>query len=246
MAVYRAAVPQGGKKRQREAHQLPAGRHGLPRSFVVNNQRERILSAVADVTSAAGYVDMSVEDICVTAGVSRRTFYDHYSDKRAAFLAAYDAVSAQLVEKVRNAFESADGFADGVYECLDAFLQFVASEPAFADMCIVEVMAAGPEAVERRKDAMQAFAALIQRGVDDQLPKRGRPPELVAETIVGGIYEVVYARIVQGRTAELPELLPDLMFSLLLPYVGHEAAKAEYRKAQRRLRRQDRPAPSRV
>lgn len=241
-----ATVAQGGKKRQREAHQLPAGRHGLPRSFVVSNQRERILAAVADVTSAAGYVDMSVEDICVTAGVSRRTFYDHYKDKRDAFLAAYDAVSAQLIEKVREAFESADDFSDGVCKCLTAFLEFVASEPAFADMCIVEVMAAGPEAVQRRKDAMRAFAALIQRGVDNQMPKRGRPPELVAETIVGGIYEVVYSRIVQGRTAELPELLPDLMFSVLLPYLGHDIATSEYRKAQRRLRRQHRPSPSRA
>jgi AcrR family transcriptional regulator len=229
-------VGQGGNKREREAHQLPAGRHGLSRSFVVSNQRERILAAVGDVTSLVGYGDMSVEDICVTAGVSRRTFYDQYGGKQEAFLAAYDAVSAQLIEKVREAYERSQGFGERVRESLTAFLEFVASEPAFADMCIVEVMAAGPEAVRRRNEAMRAFAALIQLGVNDELPERSRPPELVAETIVGGIYEVVYARVVEGRAEELPHLLPDLIYSVLLPYVGHEAATAENRTAQRVVR----------
>ena len=80
------------RRRARQPHQLPPGRHGLPRAFVASNQRERILDAVADVASLAGYASMSVEGIIATAGVSRRTFYDHFADKQEAFLAAYDAI----------------------------------------------------------------------------------------------------------------------------------------------------------
>ena len=78
------------RTRGRDLHQLPPGRHGLPRAFVAANQRERILSAVGDVASVAGYSDMTVEGVIVTAGVSRRTFYEHFKSKDEAFLAAFE------------------------------------------------------------------------------------------------------------------------------------------------------------
>jgi AcrR family transcriptional regulator len=211
--------PPGG----RQPHQLPPGRHGLPRSVVAHNQRERILDAVAEVVSLGGYAQMSVEDIVVTAGVSRRTFYDHFKSKEDVFLDAYDAVVAQVVATVQEAFAANTTFEDRVRECLGAFLGFVASEPAFADMCIVEVMVAGPRAVERRNLAMRAFVALIEQGAKE-IKGAHKPPPLAAETIVGGIYEVVYSRILQGEGAQLPALLPDLAYSLLVPFVGPEAA----------------------
>jgi AcrR family transcriptional regulator len=222
-------VAQRRRTRGREAHQLPPGRHGLPRAFVAQNQRERILSAVADVASAAGYRDMSVEDVIVTAGVSRRTFYEHFKNKEDAFLAAYDEVVSQLLAAVREAFESEDDVLGRLREGLAAFLNFIASEPAFARMCIVEALAAGPEAVSRRNAAMTAFAQII----DEQARELGtplKPPALTAETIVGGIYEVVYTRVVRGEIRDLPSLLPDLVYSAMLPYAGPDAALTEYRR----------------
>jgi AcrR family transcriptional regulator len=224
--MFQLDVPPKASRDKRQPHQLPPGRHGLSRSFVVSNQRERILSAVAYVTSAASYAEMSVEDIIVTAGLSRRTFYEHFKNKDDAFLAAYDAVSAQLVEQVVAAVEAADTFADQCSAGLRAFLGFAASEPAFARMCIVEVMAAGPEAIRRRNDTMRAFATLIHSKAEELLDG-AVPPPLTAETVVGGIYEVVYTRVLRGDIQELPALLPDLTYSALLPYTGVEAARAE-------------------
>jgi AcrR family transcriptional regulator len=219
------------RRRARQPHQLPPGRHGLPRSFVASNQRERILDAVADVASLAGYASMSVEGIIATAGVSRRTFYDHFSDKQEAFLAAYDAIVALLVDRVQSAFVANTTFAGRVRDCLAAFLSFLASEPRFADMCIVEVLAAGPEAVERRNGVMKAMAGLIQAAASE-LKDAPQAPPLIAETIVGGIYEVVYSRVLQGKTEELfEELQHDLCYSMMLPYIGHAAAKREAAKA---------------
>ena len=224
--MFRLDVPAKDSREKRQPHQLPPGRHGLPRSFVVSNQRERILSAVAYVTSAASYAEMSVEDIIVTAGVSRRTFYEHFKNKEDVYLAAYDAVSAQLVGQVVAAVEAADTFADQCAAGLRAFLEFAASEPAFARMCIVEVLAAGPEAIKRRNATMQAFAALIHSKAEELLEGK-IPPPLTAETVVGGIYEVVYTRVLRGEIQELPRLLPDLIYSSLLPYLGVEAAREE-------------------
>ncbi len=95
-------------------------------------------------------------------------------------------------------------------------------------MCIVEVMAAGPEAIERRAASVRAFAELVDQHARDLLDEQ--VPLLTAETIVGGIYEVVYTRVLRGETAELPSLLPDLVYSALLPYLGQAAALAERRR----------------
>jgi AcrR family transcriptional regulator len=203
----------------------------LPRAFVVENQRERILSAVADVTSVAGYREMSVEDVIVTAGVSRRTFYEHFKNKDDAFLAAYDAVLAQLFASVQAAFEREERGTDRLRAGLAAFLDFIAREPAFARMCIVEALAAGSEAVSRRNAAMAAFARIIDENARE-LGTPLHPPELTVETIVGGIYEVIYTRVVRGEIRELPRLLPDLMYSVVLPYAGPDAALAEYQRLQ--------------
>jgi AcrR family transcriptional regulator len=233
--MFPSALPdQPRKKRQREPYQLPAGRHGLSRQFVVANQRQRILAAVADVCSAAGYVAMSVEDIVVTSGVSRRTFYDNFRGKEDVYLAAYDEVTQQLLTKVYEAYEAADGLVAKVRDSLDAFLTFIAEEPAFADMCIVEVLAAGSTAIERRNRTMAAFADMIAKAAEAELPKSKLPPALTAETLVGGIYEVVYSRVLQGRGDELPALLPDLLFSVLLPYVGQETATSLLKHERRR------------
>jgi AcrR family transcriptional regulator len=229
-------VAESRKKRTREPHQLPAGRHGLPRQFVVANQRQRILDAVADVCSAAGYVAMSVEDVVVTSGVSRRTFYDNFRGKEDVFLAAYDEVVKQLLGKVLPAFDGAEGLVDKARESVRALLDFIVSEPAFADMCIVEVLAAGPAAIERRNGVMSVFSSMIDEAASAELPKTKRPSPVVAETLVGGIYEVIYSRLVAGKGDELPGLLPDLVFSLVLPYKGTEAASEVLKQERRRAK----------
>jgi AcrR family transcriptional regulator len=218
------------KAHQRAAHQLPPGRHGLSRTFVEENQRRRILDAVADVVSLAGYSGMSVEEIVSAAGVSRRTFYDNFKDKEDAFLTAFDTISLELAQSVRAAYDASETFPEGVIACLRAFLEFVAAHPQYADACIVEVLAAGPAALERRNAVMRAFAELTLQGAETE-PGSLHPPPLTAETIVGGIYEIVYARVLQGKTSDLPELLPDLAYSMMLPYLGHEAAEREAARA---------------
>jgi AcrR family transcriptional regulator len=213
----------------RAPHQLPPGRHGLSRGFVAANQRERMLDAVADVVSFKGYVAMSVEDIVSAAGVSRRTFYDNFKDKQEAFLDAFDAIGGELIRRVGVTYDASARFPDGVIAGLRAFLGFAAEEPRYADMCIVEVLAAGPAAIGRRNAVMKALAELLHTG-SQTVPNGIQPPALSAETVVGGVYEVVYSRVLQGQAGELLDLLPDLAYSMMLPYLGHEQAEREVRQ----------------
>jgi len=231
------------KRPHRQPHQLPAGRHGLSRDFVVQNQRERILRAVADVASVAGYSAMSVEDIIATAGVSRRTFYDHFKSKDDAFLAEYDVISGGLIERVTAVYDPSLSLAERAENCLNSVMDYFCEDPAFADMCIVEVLAAGPAAIERRDNSLRALAKIIDEAAKE-LPKRTLPPAITSQAIVGGIYEVMYSRILRGELEQLPGLVPDMVYALLLPFVGREDAAEAQKKAKRRTAKRPAPEPA--
>jgi len=199
----------------RRPDQLPGGRHGLPPSFVAANQHERILAAVARAAAELGYGQMTVEAIIARAGVSRRTFYQHFRNKEDAFLAAYDALVGQAVRHVRSAYLNEPTARARLRAGIGAFMRFLASDPEVARMGIVEVFAAGPRAIARRNEALREFAEIIEDNINDLVPSVRRP-ELTAETIVGGIFEVVFTRILAGRTEELPGLADDLLIAILM------------------------------
>ncbi len=216
----------------RRPQQLPSGRHGLLRSFVAANQRERILSAVAAAAAELGYAEMSVDAIIARAGVSRRTFYEHFANKEDAFIAAYDAVVRQQARHIRRAYFKETTVQERLRAGLTAYMQFMAGEPETARMCIVEVLAAGPRAMARRNEAMQMFAEIIEDNIHELVPGCRRA-SLIAETIVGGIHEVVLNRILADRIDELPGMVDDLLAAILMLDVGPivSAGKPVPRKA---------------
>jgi AcrR family transcriptional regulator len=192
--------------------QLPKGRHGLSRAFIASNQRERLLDAMANVVATKGYAATRVVDVTNYAGVSRKTFYELFTDKEDCFLAAYDAITALLMDRMARGLESVteDTWEAKVSALLGEFLRFLASEPAFARMCIVEVLGAGPNGLARRDAAIEAFFPVV-----DQIPRSqpGAERWLSPTTpmfVTGGILEVVYSAIRRGDVERLPELEDDL------------------------------------
>jgi AcrR family transcriptional regulator len=204
---------------RRRPDRLPSGRHGLLPSFVAANQRERILAGVAQAVAELGYAEMRVEAIIAWAGVSRRTFYEHFKNKEDAFLAAYDAAVYRQVRHIRRAYFNETAVRERLRAGIAAYLQFMASEPELARMCIVEVLAAGPRAIARRTAAMRMFSEIIEDDIHEFVPGCPRPA-LAAETIVGGIHEVVLSRILASRIDELPGLADDLLATILMLDAG--------------------------
>jgi AcrR family transcriptional regulator len=204
--------------------QLPKGRHGLSREFVARNQRERLLDGIANVVAAKGYAATRVVDITDHAGVSRKTFYELFTDKEDCFLAAYDAITALLMDKMARALEAVadDTWEAKVHALLGEFLNFLAAEPAFARMCIVEVLGSGPRGLARRDAAIEAFFPIV-----DQIPRQ-QPgadqwlSDLTPVFVTGGILEVVYAAIRRGETASLPDLEEDLTRLAFRSYLYHK------------------------
>lgn len=213
----------------RVPERLPRGRHGLPRRFIVHNQRERMLLAVAEAVAEQGYATTTVADIIARARLSRRTFYEHFADKQECYLAAYDTVVEQLLAAVGQAYEQADSWTQKVHDGLETFLAYLAAEPAFARMCIVEVVAAGPEARSRRDAAMRVFVDFLEPGRAVS-PRGVEAPALASEIVVGGIYEIIYSRLQRNAADELVEMLPELLRCALIPFVGHSAAARAVRQ----------------
>ncbi|MFL5844473.1 MAG: TetR/AcrR family transcriptional regulator [Solirubrobacteraceae bacterium] len=220
---------------RRDVRQLPSGRHGIPRALIMADQRARLLDGVMQVAARDGVQNMRISDVIAAAGVSRRTFYDHFANKELAFLAAYDMVIDALLERVDAAFGRGRTWPERVTLGLEAFLRHLAEGPDAAHVCIVDVLAAGPAAAAHRDHAMRRYHPYIVPGPTDI--RRDVPiSALTVETVIGGLYEVVYTRVAAGRTAELPALLPHLLHASLLPFVGADTASAHFRMAQRRLR----------
>lgn len=203
---------------------LPPGRHGLPRDFVIQHQRQRILAAVPLAVSTSGYGELTVEAIISRAGISRRTFYEHFHNKQEAFLATYDAAAIQMLTNVRNAYQGIEDYVERLRAGLKAIIDFFVADPPLARMCMVEVLAAGHQAIERRRAAQRVFATIIEENVRETLPDC-KVPSNITEMVVGGIYEVLYAYILRGAIDDLPGLLSDLVYFALLPVHGPDKGK---------------------
>jgi AcrR family transcriptional regulator len=207
-----------GRKRKAGApreQQLPSGRHGLPPDFVVSNQRERIMNALVATIATYGFDGSSVERISKRAGVSRRTFYEQFADREDAYLHTYDTAAGRLLERVNAAWsQPADG-AEQLRLWLRALLECLTEEARLARVCIVDVLSAGPRALEHRERQMHNFAVPLEEAA---VAHNGAPaPALAADGLVAAIYDVIYKLLAQERSDELADLLEDLhSFCLML------------------------------
>jgi AcrR family transcriptional regulator len=206
-----------------EAGSLPRGRHGLTREAVERSQRERLLDAAARVTAERGYEATSVADILAEAGVGRETFYELFEDRRACVLAAHRELLDQLVASVRRAYEGPGQWVERCRATLSALLDWFAADPALGRFLLVEPAAVGPEFHAIFQAGFDRFVAMIDAGLDEDLPD---PQPLPATSLaVGAAISRVYGEVAAGRTARLPSLLPQLTYETLVPYLGEAAAR---------------------
>jgi AcrR family transcriptional regulator len=208
---------------------LPRGRHGLPREIVTRSQRERLLAAVVRVTAAKTYEATTVADILEEAGVGRETFYELFDDKRSCMLAAHAILVDDLEVKVRAAYIGTDPWVDRVRDGLTAALDWFSRDAAVSRFTLIELAAVGPAARTRFQADFSRFIELMDDGID----RRTVRPDLEQATslAIGATLARVYGKVVIDRSAELPSLLPELIYEVLVPFLGEDVARAEQRRA---------------
>lgn len=210
--------------------QLPRGRHGLPRELVERSQRERLLAAVVRVTATKGYEATTVADILGEAGVGRESFYELFKDKLDCMLAAHRILLDSLDRQIRTIFEETERpWPERVRNTLSVTLDWFAADPDAARFLLVELSTVGPAFRAIFQTEYTRFTQLFEIGLGDD----GPDPDLsrAANLAVGAILARIYEEVVLGRAGELPRLLPDLTYELLVPFVGEKVARAEQQRA---------------
>lgn len=203
---------------------LPRGRHGLPREFVAQNQRERLLAAIAVALDGHGYDGTTVSLISSTAQVSKSDFYRHFASKDECFLAAYDDAVQRLRDDVVTACAGQRRWADGVCAGLAAALERLAADPARANLLLVEGLRAGPEVYGRFQCALESFVPYLRDGAPAGT-RSGRAPDAADEAVVGGIASLLGRRVLAGDADGLDRFFPELAEFALTPYLGVAEAR---------------------
>ena len=179
-----------------------------------------------------GYGGLTVAEVIVRAKISRRTFYEIFEDREECFLAAFDAALACVAEPVVTAYRGEGAWRERISAALAALLALFDAQPALARLLVVDALAAGPVALERRAAVLDALVRAVGegRGVG-----RGRDPgPLAAEGVVGAVVGVLHSRLLdESRRKPLRALVAPLMSTIVLPFLGAAAAAREL----------ERPAP---
>jgi AcrR family transcriptional regulator len=268
-ASNQARPPGAGRKARAPAPTEPNATRrktaGAPAEFsapsrVSEIQRQRILAAMAEVTAEQGAAGVTVAHIVARSGVSRRTFYELFSDRDDCLLATLELAGRRASEAVLPAYRGAErslsrtphrgghpkghrqaGWREAMRAGLTALLQFFDEEPALARLCVVESLAAGPKALELRTRVVRALIDAVEDGRGEAKPGGREAPPLTGEGVVGAVLAVIHARLVEPRSKPLSPLTPALMSMIVAPYLGSASAEKELQRPAPQLKTKPRP-----
>jgi AcrR family transcriptional regulator len=200
-------------------------RHPVPslRTELRASQRGRLICAITDAVAEQGYAATSVNDVTERAGVSRKAFYEHFEDKEACFLAAYDTGAKAIFEAMAEAGSGLTGWRETLDAVLSTWLEFLDADLAFTRAHMIEFWAAGDAARERWKQRRDRTTALLQllhdraREQDDRVVAVS--PTTVA-AVVGGVNRVVISHLLANEQAPLASLKPELLEFIELTLVA--------------------------
>jgi AcrR family transcriptional regulator len=203
---------------------IPPGRQRLPRQFVEQNQRNRIILAALDVFGGKGYAASTVHDLITAASLSRTTFYKYFEDKEACFRAAHEEILAWLEDEAREAARGVSDWRRAVLSVSERLIVLLSEDPRLARICTVEWVLGGDEARSRQEVALGELAAALRKGRAERSSGRSLPQAL--ETFVlGGAVSVLSRAVVYGLEPDVESLVRELAEAILTPYLGAEEAR---------------------
>lgn len=196
---------------------MSSTRPELPREFVANHKRRRMMDAVAELTAENGYEATKIADIVRRAAVARKTLYDNFDGKEDLFLSAVNTTLLEMRIAIEAACEeTSDSPEDAIVAGLAALLEFVAEHPAAAKMCMIEAISATPSSARLYDAGMRDCVELLRASAlaDADLP------ETIEESLAGGMAWILQLKIRKGEAGQARDLLPELSQFVLSPYLG--------------------------
>ena len=204
---------------------FPSGVRKLPSELIRAVQRERLIVAMLNAAADLGYLETNVQDVIDRAGVSRPTFYEHFSNKEDCFLAAFDTSAERLRKMVAPppataATSGATGFAPGSRPCSGS----PATSPTPPAPWWSRPAPPAPLPLGAVSNCSTTSPSASTRRPESCFPAHRSNTPLTASGIVGGVESLLYSRLCKQEYDQLESLLPSLMYFVVLPYEGHEAA----------------------
>jgi AcrR family transcriptional regulator len=188
------------------------------------SERERVLQAMAELCAERGYRETTVEAVVERAGVTQETFDSMFKDGRdECLLAAVNAIMGETVSVVSGAYSADQSEWDSGIAGIRAILELMAANPSYANTGYIVVRQGGPRPA---REAYEAGITLIVAMIDRlrEYGDRETQPPSAARAALGGAEALIRQEIVAGRAAELPLLLPDLVYAATVPFLGQEEA----------------------
>lgn len=203
---------------QRVPRRLPRGTNALPRDVVTVSQVARLAEGMGEAVSRKGYAKVTIGDVCTAAGVSRSTFYDHFTDKESCYLACYEAASARH-QKALDAAIVGGGSPDAVLRrIVRAYLDVLVADPVYASAFFAESARAGARMHALRTATRESACRSFERwheSVRRWRPSVAAPPPEAWRLATGGADELLLARIRAGQGHTLHELEVPILYMLL-------------------------------
>lgn len=193
-------------------------------------QRERVLRKVLEELADQGYEEMSVERACASAGLDFDDWVREFGSKDECLFAAYDLLTDRVVERASAGCTPAEAWPERVRMGLEAVLSAMADQPQMALAITRAFPGIRPSAYERYVSLLGRFVPFMHEGreyseVDEELPGE---VELLA---VGAAEAIIFNEVEAGRAEMLPKMMPEILFSILVPFIGPERAADEMRSA---------------
>jgi len=190
-------------------------------------QRSRLLGAAVSAVDELGWSQAAITQIAARARVSRRTFYELFSDREDCLLAVIDDAVEQVAGELAAAGVADLPWRERMRTGMWTILCFFDREPVLARVCVVQSVRGSRRVLERREELLALLGACIGQGGHEGTRARECPP-LVAEGLVGAAVSIVNSRLLRVERREpLGELLGELMAMIVLPYLGPGVARRE-------------------
>lgn len=199
-----------GRKVKPMYRRLPLGPHGMKREEVARNQRARLYGAMIETVAEYGYRETTVAQLVKLAGVSRRAFYEQFSNKEQCFLATYDILAVRAGKLAQDAWTKERGWANRVHAALKTVLDDCVASPKESQLMLVDSLGVGPGIRERMGQAAIVQEQMIETAFSFA-PNGVSLPPLVPRAIAGGVRHVVFARLRDGRSEELLHMTDELL-----------------------------------
>lgn len=197
-----------------------------------DGRRRTLVEAMARACFERGYTDTTIEDLLRETGLGREEFERHFADKEDCAVAAVEVVLGEGLAIVSRSFAGDTAESESALRSLFGLLEFFAEEPAFASLALVDSRQRLPRSAHARYAAGFAILIAMLDRLRTDNPAGVEPPPCAAKAGIGGAEALIRRELAHGRAASLPGLVPDLIYSALVPFVGQTEALRIRRQAR--------------